>query len=201
VQSEETVHGLADLGLPLVSDEIYDGLVYDGARVTSALQACDDAYVLDGCSKRYAMTGFRLGWLVAPESALRTLQSLQQNLFISANRFVQYAGIAALEHGAPSVRAMRDAYAKRRDRLVAGLRDLGFGVPVMPKGAFYVFADARRFATDSRALAFDLLERAGVGTSPGIDYGAAGEGWLRFSYAADDATIDAALSRLDDALG
>ena len=95
---------------------------------------------------------------------------------------------------------MRDAYAKRRDRLVAGLRDLGFGVPVLPRGAFYVFADARRFGTDSRALAFELLERTGVGTSPGIDYGAVGEGWLRFSYAADDATLDAALARLDGAL-
>jgi aspartate/methionine/tyrosine aminotransferase len=200
VQSAETLRAIAALGPPVVSDEIYDGLVYGGARVTSALEISDDAYVLDGFSKRYAMTGFRLGWLVAPRARMRPLQILAQNLFISANRFVQRAGIAALAHGAPHVRAMRDAYEKRRDRMVAGLRALGFGVPHVPDGAFYVFADARAFASDSRALAFDLLERAHVGTTPGVDFGAAGEGWLRFSYAASEATIEEALARLATAL-
>ncbi len=200
VQSADALRAIAALGVPLVSDEIYDGLVYDGARVTSALEVSDDAYVLDGFSKRYAMTGFRLGWLVAPRERVRPLQILSQNLFISANRFVQRAGIAALADGADTVRAMRDAYARRRDRMVAGLRELGFGIPHAPAGAFYAFADARAFAADSRALAFDLLERAHVGTAPGVDFGAAGEGWLRFCYAASDATIDAALARLADAL-
>jgi aspartate/methionine/tyrosine aminotransferase len=200
VQSAETVRAIAAIGPPLVSDEIYDGLVYGAARVTSALEVGDDAYVLDGFSKRYAMTGFRLGWLVAPRASVRPLQILAQNLYISANRFVQRAGIAALEHGQASVRAMRDAYARRRDRMVAGLRALGFGVPHVPDGAFYVFADARAFSSDSRALAFELLERAHVGTTPGVDFGAAGEGWLRFSYAASDATIEEALARLATAL-
>ena len=200
IQSAETLAALAALGVPLVSDEIYDGLVYDGAKVTSALQVSDEAFVLDGFSKRYAMTGFRLGWLVAPAAQLRPLQILQQNLFISANRFVQRAGIAALRSGSAGVTTMRDAYARRRDRLVAGLRALGFGVPHVPPGAFYVFADARAFGADSRALAFDLLERAHVGVTPGVDFGAAGEGWLRFSYAASEATIEEALARLADAL-
>ena len=200
VQSAQTLRALAGIGVPLVSDEIYDGLVYDGARVTSALQVSDDAYVLDGFSKRYAMTGFRLGWLVAPRECLRPLQILQQNFFISANRFVQRAGLAALRDGAASVAAMRDAYARRRDRLADGLRALGFGVPHRPAGAFYVFADARAFCADSRRLAFELLERARVGTTPGVDFGAAGEGWLRFSYAASDAAIDEAVSRLADVL-
>jgi aspartate/methionine/tyrosine aminotransferase len=200
IQSADTLRELAALGVPIVSDEIYDGLVYDGAKVTSALEVTDDAYVLDGFSKRYAMTGFRLGWLVAPADAVRSLQILQQNLFISANRFVQHGGVAALRSGAASVAAMRDAYAKRRDRLAGGLRALGFGIPRLPSGAFYVFADARAFCADSMALAFDLLERAHVGVTPGIDFGAAGEGWLRFSYAASDATIDEALARLADAL-
>jgi aspartate/methionine/tyrosine aminotransferase len=200
VQSAETLRAIAAIGPPIVSDEIYDGLVYGAARVTSALEVGDDAYVLDGFSKRYAMTGFRLGWLVAPRASVRPLQILAQNLYISANRFVQRAGIAALEHGQASVRAMRDAYARRRDRMVAGLRALGFGVPHVPDGAFYVFADARAFSSDSRALAFELLERAHVGTTPGVDFGAAGEGWLRFSYAASDATIEEALARLATAL-
>jgi aspartate/methionine/tyrosine aminotransferase len=200
IQSAETLHEIASLGLPLVSDEIYDGLVYDGAQVTSALTIGAEAYVLDGFSKRYAMTGFRLGWVVAPERATRTLQVLHQNLFISANRFVQRAGLAALRHGEGTLDAMRRAYARRRDLLLKGLVELGFRVPVTPCGAFYVFADARRFGDDSRQLAFELLERAGVGTAPGIDFGAAGEGYLRFCYAASEETIEEALERLAGAL-
>ena len=101
--------------------------------------------MLDGFSKRYAMTGFRLGWVIAPAWAMRRLQIMQQNLFISANRFVQHAGIAALETGAERVLEMREAYQRRRDRLAKGLRGLGFGIRHLPKGAFYIFADARRF--------------------------------------------------------
>jgi aspartate/methionine/tyrosine aminotransferase len=168
--------------------------------VTSALEVSDGAYVLDGCSKRYAMTGFRLGWLVAPREAMRPLQTLQQNLFISANRFVQHAGIAALREGGATLAAMRTAYARRRDLLLSGLRDLGFRVPQVPRGAFYVFADARAFDTDSRRLAFALLERAHVGAAPGVDFGAAGEGWLRFCYAASEATIEEAIARMRTAL-
>jgi len=200
VQSAETLGAIAELGLPVISDEIYDGLVYDGARVTSALETDAEAYVLDGFSKRYAMTGFRLGWLVAPERAVRPLQVLQQSLFISANRFVQHAGIAALREGQETVEEMRSAYARRRDLLLKGLVELGFSVPAAPLGAFYVFADARRFGADSRALAFDLLERAQVGTTPGIDFGEAGEGWLRFCYAQSEATLVEALERLARAL-
>jgi aspartate/methionine/tyrosine aminotransferase len=200
VQPRETVQGLAELGVPLVSDEIYDGLVYGDARTTSALDVSDDAFVLDGFSKRYAMTGFRLGWVVLPEWALRPARILAQNLFISVSAFVQQAGIAALEHGEATRIVMRDAYEARRDRLVSGLRDLGFGVPRAPDGAFYVLADARRFGEDSMALAFELLETARVGTTPGVDFGAAGEGSLRFCYAASEASIDEGLARLGRAL-
>jgi aspartate/methionine/tyrosine aminotransferase len=201
VQDEGTVSALAELGLPLVSDEIYDGLVYDGVRVTCALRITDGAFVLDGFSKRYAMTGFRLGYLIAPSSAMRTLQTLQQNLFISANRFVQHAGVVAIREGEPTVRAMREAYDRRRGRMVDGLRRLGLGVPTMPVGAFYVFADARAFDTDSRRLAFRILEEAHVAVTPGIDFGEAGEGWIRFSYTAPEETIDEALDRISRILG
>ncbi len=196
VQPREVMAALASLGPPLVSDEIYDGLLYGGARNTSALEVGDEAYVLDGFSKRYAMTGFRLGWVVAPASAMRLLQTLQQNLFISASSFVQRAGIAALAEGAPMAESMRSACETRRDLLVAGLRRLGFGIDHAPEGAFYVLADARRFGGDSRALAFRLLEEAHVGTTPGIDFGEAAEGRLRFCYARSRATIETALARL-----
>ncbi len=200
VQDAETLRGLAELGLPLLSDEIYDGLVYDGVRTISAAEVSEQAYVFDGFSKRYAMTGFRLGYALVPPAAARRLQVLQQNLFISANRFVQHAGLAALEHGAASLERMRAAYALRRLRLVEGLRALGFGVPCVPQGAFYVFADAQRFGRDSLGLAHAILERARVGVTPGIDFGAAGEGWLRFCCAASDADISEALERLSRVL-
>jgi aspartate/methionine/tyrosine aminotransferase len=200
VQSAETLAALAALDVPLVSDEIYDGLVFDGGRAPSALAASDDVFVLDGFSKRYAMTGFRLGFAIVPSAALRPLQVMQQNLFISANHFVQRAGVAALEHGEATRLAMLAAYTRRRGLLVEGLRKLGFEIPVPPAGAFYVFADARRFGSDSRRLAFDLLERAHVAVTPGIDFGAAGEGFLRFSLSAPDAQIEEALVRLARAL-
>ena len=196
IQDAATLQALASLGPPLVSDEIYDGLVYDGAEVTSALGTSDDVFVLDGFSKRYAMTGFRLGYVIAPESALRPLQILHQNLFISANRFVQHAGLAALREGAETLAAMCEAYAWRRTLLVEGLRKLGFGIPVLPQGAIYVFADARAFGRSSLELAFEILERAHVGVCPGIDFGAAGEGWLRFCCAASEEAIGEALERL-----
>jgi aspartate/methionine/tyrosine aminotransferase len=196
VQPREVMEALASLGVPLVSDEIYDGLLYGGVRTTSALEVSDEAYVLDGFSKRYAMTGFRLGWLVAPLPAMRRLQTLQQNLFISASSFVQRAGIAALAEGAAMAEAMRLECETRRDLLVAGLRRLGFGIEHDPEGAFYVLADARAFDGDSRRLAFRLLEEARVGTTPGIDFGEAAEGRLRFCYARSRETIETALARL-----
>jgi len=200
IQAAETLRELATLGPPLVSDEIYDGLVYDGAEVCSALTLSDEAFVLDGFSKRYAMTGFRLGYVLAPEAAGRALQILHQNLFISANRFVQHAGLGALREGEATLVAMREAYSRRRTLLVDGLRKLGFDIPVLPCGAIYVFADARAFGADSRELANRILERAHVGVCPGIDFGQAGEGWLRFCCAASEADIEEALERLARAL-
>jgi aspartate/methionine/tyrosine aminotransferase len=197
IQDEATLRALAALDVPLVADEIYDGLLFDGARAPSALACAERAWVLDGFSKRYAMTGFRLGYVIAPDAAaLRTLQVMQQSLFISASHFVQRAGLAALRDGEPARQSMVAAYLRRRSLLVAGLRTLGFLVPAPPRGAFYVFADARAFGADSRRLAFDLLERAHVAVTPGVDFGAAGEGWLRLSLSAPDAQIEEALARI-----
>ena len=200
IQEHADLAAIHALGLPLVSDEIYDGLVYDGARVTSALELGDDVFVLDGFSKRYAMTGFRLGHLIAPSSAARTLRSLAQNLFISVASFVQRAGIAALANGADTIAELREAYATRRLLLMRGLQEIGFEVPVAPRGAFYVFADARPFASDSRWLASDILERARVAVTPGVDFGEAGEGWLRFSCTTTEAELREALARIGDFL-
>ena len=196
IQSREVVEALAATGVPLVSDEIYDGLVYDDARVVSALEVDSGAWVLDGFSKRYAMTGFRLGYVIAPPEAVRTVQVLHQNFAISASEFVQHAGIAALREGADSVEEARRVLAGRRRVLLEGLRSLGFEIARAPAGAFYLFADARPFGADSLALATRILEEARVGVTPGVDFGVAGEGFLRFSYAVSEGQITEALARL-----
>lgn len=198
VQDRASLDALAALGLPLLSDEIYDGLVYDGLRAPSILESgAREAYVLDGFSKRYAMTGFRLGYLIAPSpDAARTLQVLAQNLFISASEFVQRAGIAALAEGEPTLRAMRERYARQRSRILSGLAKIGLPVHAPPAGAFYVLADARHVDADSARLASRLLEEAHVAVTPGIDFGATAEGFLRLCYAVSEATLDEALERL-----
>jgi aspartate/methionine/tyrosine aminotransferase len=186
---------LAELGPLLISDEIYHGLVYEG-RAHSILEYTDQAFVLNGFSKLFAMTGWRLGYVIAPPSFVRPLQKIQQNLFISAGAFVQRAGIAALHLALPDARRMVEMYNQRRRVMLAGLRDIGFGVPHDPTGAFYVFADARRFGRESYALAFDILEHAKVAVAPGIDFGPNGEGYLRFSYANSLENIHEGLRRL-----
>lgn len=196
VQPREVVEGLSGLGIPILSDEIYDGLTYDGAQVTSPLAFTEHCYVLDGFSKRYAMTGFRLGYLIAPKVAMRPLQSLMQSFFISTSEFVQHAGIAALAHGAEHVEHMRQEYAVRRRILIDGLRDMGLSIPIDPPGAFYVLVDMRHLGRDSLRLCFDLLDKARVALGPGRDFGEAAEGFVRFSFATSREQIEEALRRL-----
>jgi aspartate/methionine/tyrosine aminotransferase len=190
---------LAELGPMVISDEIYHGLVYEG-KEHSILEFTDRAFVINGFSKVYAMTGWRLGYLVAPPDFIRPLQKLMQNFFISANPFVQRAGIAALTQAGDEIEAMRAAYDTRRRFLLAGLAKLGFKIPVPPTGAFYVFVNARHLSTDSYALAFDILEKVKVGVAPGIDFGSGGEGFLRFSYANSLENLQEGLSRLESYL-
>ena len=198
VQPAAVVRELATLGVPVLSDEVYDGLLYDGAVVTSPLGLTDDCFVFDGFSKRYAMTGFRLGYVIAPEWAMRGLVSLQQNLFISAAHAAQTVGLTALAHGEAHLRMMVAEYDRRRRLLVDGVRRLGLRVPVAPTGAFYVLADARHLGQDSLGLAFDILERAHVALGPGRDFGEIAEGFFRFSFASDRDVITRALARLGE---
>lgn len=191
---------LAEAGPWLVSDEIYHGLTYEG-RAASVLEVTDKCFALDGFSKRYAMTGWRMGWMVAPKEFIPAIQILQQNFFISPNSISQQAGLAALSCAAEDVKRMAAEYNRRRLIMVEGLRRIGFGVRSNPVGAFYVLADARHLtpagrAPDSLALAFDILEKAHVGVAPGIDFGERAEGYLRFSYASSVENIEEALARL-----
>ncbi len=180
----------------IVSDEIYHGLVYEG-REHSILEFTDRAFVLNGFSKLYAMTGLRLGYVIAPPSLIRPMQKLQQNFFISANSMVQRAAIAALQCAGEDVARMKAVYDERRRFMIRRIREIGLGITVEPTGAFYVFANAKHISTDSYKLAFDILEKAHVGIAPGIDFGRNGEGYLRFSYASSMENIAEAMNRLE----
>jgi aspartate/methionine/tyrosine aminotransferase len=191
----ERMQALADLGRIVVSDEIYHGLVYQGKEHT-ILEFTREAFVINGFSKLYAMTGWRLGYLIAPERYIRPLQKMAQNFFISANAFVQWAGVAALREAQAEVIRMKEIYNGRRKVLLQRLRELGFGITVEPTGAFYVLANAKRFSGNSLELAFDILRRARVGCTPGIDFGTNAEGYLRFSYANSVENIEEGMKRL-----
>ncbi|MBM3493861.1 MAG: pyridoxal phosphate-dependent aminotransferase [Armatimonadetes bacterium] len=195
----ERMRRLAEIGVPILSDEIYHGLVY-GPDAPTILAAAPDAVVVDGLSKRYAMTGWRLGYLIAPHGLMRTLQIMQQNFMISANAFVQDAAIAALAKADADTARMRAEYLQRRDVMVDLLCGLGFGVPVKPEGAFYVFADASRFTDNSLAFAFGVLECAGVAVAPGVDFGEAGRRSIRLCYAASEDAIREAARRIAEYL-
>ena len=147
------------------------------------------------------MTGFRLGYLIAPKPFIRPIQKMQQNFSICANSAVQIAGIAALEKTGADVAWMKNIYNERRKYMVKRLKELGFGITVEPTGAFYVFANAKYISNDSYKLAFDILEKSHVGVAPGIDFGHNGEGYLRFSYANSMENITEGLKRIENYLG
>jgi aspartate/methionine/tyrosine aminotransferase len=196
VMPPERMKAIAKFAPFIISDEIYHGLVYEG-EVHSVLEFTDRAFVINGFSKLYAMTGWRLGYLIAPKEFIRPMQKIQQNLFISASSFSQWAALAGLKEAEKDVKKMRDTYDQRRRFLIPKLRELGFGITVEPTGAFYILANAKRFSKDSYRLAFDILQEAKVGVAPGIDFGSNAEGYLRFCYANSLEKIEEGVKRLE----
>ncbi|MGB9699449.1 MAG: pyridoxal phosphate-dependent aminotransferase [Thermodesulfobacteriota bacterium] len=199
LMSQERMQEIVELGKTIVSDEIYHGLVYEG-KEHSILEFTKNAFVINGFSKLYAMTGWRLGYLIAPPEFIRPLQKMQQNFFISANAFVQWAGVAALKEAGEDVIRMKNLYNARRKFILPKLRELGFGITMEPTGAFYVLANAKAFTNNSFAFAFDILKKAKVGCTPGIDFGSNAEGYIRFSYANSLENIAEAMRRLKNYL-
>jgi len=170
-------------GGAMIVDEIYHGLVYDG-DYTTALEFSDEVFVINSFSKYFNMTGWRLGWMVAPERYVREFDKLAQNIFLSAPTPAQYAALAAFEPATIAIlEARRGEFRARRDFLVPALRGLGFRIPVVPQGAFYIYADCGALTGDSFAFTRDLLETAGVAITPGADFGAhAAARHVRFAY-------------------
>jgi aspartate/methionine/tyrosine aminotransferase len=174
---------VAERGGRLIVDEIYLGLSYEGAP-RSALAVCDDCFVISSFSKYFNMTGWRLGWVVAPERHVRDLEKLAQNLYISPSTIAQRAALACFSRENLAIlEARRRAFRERRDFLVPALRAIGFRIPVMPAGGFFVYADCSRFSQDSLAFCRDVLEATGVAFTPGVDFGAhRADEHVRFAY-------------------
>ncbi len=194
--STERMAEIASYDIPVISDEIYHGLVYEGQEHT-ILEFTDNAFVLNGFSKAYAMTGWRLGYLIAPKEYIRPMQKIQQNFFISANSFAQWGGIAALREAGDDVIRMRNIFNERRKFIIRRLREIGLGITVEPTGAFYILGNIKAFSKNSYETAFDILEKAHVGVTPGIDFGKNCEGYIRFSYATSMENIDEGINRIE----
>lgn len=196
VMSAERMVEISKFSPFIISDEIYHGLVYEG-EAHSILEFTDRAFVINGFSKLYAMTGWRLGYLIAPKEFIRPIQKIQQNLFISASSFSQWGALAGLEQAGRDIERMRQTYDRRRRFLIPRLKGIGFGIAVEPTGAFYVLANAKKFSQNSYELAFDILVKAKVGVAPGIDFGSNAEGYLRFCYANSMENIEEGMNRLE----
>ncbi len=195
ILEEQVFKEIAELGVLIISDEIYHGLEYT-KKADSVYQFTDNAFVINGFSKLYAMTGWRLGYIIAPEKFIRPIQKLQQNLFISPNPFVQKAGITAIAKAKESADLMVKEFDERRKLMLSELKKSGFKIANDPEGAFYVFLNISQFAANSYNLSFDILNKAGVAVTPGIDFGDGGEGYIRLSYATSRELIAEGVKRL-----
>ncbi|HOO91535.1 MAG TPA: aminotransferase class I/II-fold pyridoxal phosphate-dependent enzyme, partial [Syntrophales bacterium] len=183
--------------LPIISDEIYHGLVYESQQHT-ILEYTDNAIVINGFSKAYAMTGWRLGWAVFPKALARTAQKIQQNLMICAPSVAQWGGIAALTEAHDDVARMHRIFSLRRKIMLEIMAEHGLMVETEPTGAFYVLVNMKDISSDSYRLALDILENTGVGVTPGIDFGPGAASHIRFSYANSEENIVKGVTKVAD---
>lgn len=197
----KTLASLADTvaaqGGTLLVDEIYHGLTY-GVDAESALAISNDVFVINSFSKYFGMTGWRLGWLVAPQRHVREIEKLAQNLYIAPSTVAQHAALAAFGADTMTIlEARRHEFSLRRDVLLPGLRELGFRFAAEPRGAFYVYADSSALAADSFEFAGQLLTEAGVAATPGLDFGSnAPQRHMRFAYTVERSLIEQGLARM-----
>jgi aspartate/methionine/tyrosine aminotransferase len=186
----------------VILDEIYQGLVHDDAPYTSGLAVSDDLFVLNSFSKFFGMTGWRLGWVVLPENATERFTKLAQNLVISPSSIAQNAALEAFSEESMSVHRQRASeFSRRAKQLAAGLLELGFAIPVMPAGAFYLYVDVAHTGIPSDEFCWRLIEEYQVAVTPGKDFGDfESDRFVRFAYTTDIASIDLGLERIGQAL-
>ncbi len=196
-QLDALSQSLRSRGGHLVVDEIYHGLTY-GMDAASVLQVDDDAFVLNSFSKYYGMTGWRLGWLVAPPQAVKELEKLAQNLYISASSIAQHAALACFEPESIAIfEQRRAAFRERRDYLLPALRALGFRIEVEPEGAFYLYADVSAFTGDAQAFCAHFLETEHVAFTPGLDFGHhRANAHVRLAYTQEVPRLEEAVRRI-----
>lgn len=200
-QLKSLAHTLREQGGHLVVDEIYHGLTYD-CDAASVLEVDDGAFVLNSFSKYFGMTGWRLGWLVAPKEAIPSLERLAQNLYISASTVAQHAALACFEPETLSIfEQRREEFQRRRDYLLPALRSLGFEIAVEPQGAFYLYASIQNFGGNAYAFCQHMLETQHVALTPGLDFGHhQATQHVRFAYTQSRARLEEAVARLAQGL-
>ncbi|MBS1301607.1 aminotransferase class I/II-fold pyridoxal phosphate-dependent enzyme [Loktanella sp. SALINAS62] len=182
-------------GTALISDEIYHGIGY-GKRAVTALEVTEDVYVINSFSKYFSMTGWRVGWMVVPHDHVRRVERLAQNMFICPSHASQRLALHAMD-ARPELDANLDVYAANRALLLDGLPQAGFTAFAPPDGAFYIYADVSAYTDDARAFAAEILDKAGVAVTPGLDFDPQdGHRWLRFSYAGRTDDMAEGLRRL-----
>jgi len=199
---DESIRGFIEIarnrGGHLIMDEIYHGLVYDG-NATTALEFSDDVFVINSFSKYFGMTGWRLGWVVAPEAHVRDVDKLAQNVFLAPSTIAQHAAMAAFEPETIAIlEARREEFRRRRDFFLPALRAIGFEIAVEPRGAFYLYANVSRFTDDSYAFARRILNEAGVAITPGLDFGSnAPSKHVRLAYTTSVERLQEGVERLE----
>ena len=196
VLGEKDLREIAELDTLVIADEVYHGINYTD-RDRSILEYTDRAVVINGFSKRNIMTGWRLGYLIAPAALVKKMQKFQQNLFICACNFIQTAGIAALKETPEILTRRFSDYNRRRLYLYKSLEHMGIAPARLPEGAFYMLANVKKYTSDSYSFAFRILEEAGVAVTPGIDFGPGAEGYIRISYACSMENLKEGLVRLE----
>ena len=197
VFSSEVMQSLADLDIPVISDEIYADLSFEDSP-RSFLSFSEQTIAINGFSKYFAMTGWRLGYMITPKEWMSAADRMHQNLMISATEFVQEAGISVLQKSKVYCEKMKAEFNRRRIFVLKRMRELGMDPGYTPTGAFYVFYKYPDSSKTSLDLCHEVLEKTGVAIAPGRDFGAMGEGYIRLSYAQSMENIDRALTKLAD---
>lgn len=194
-QDKKVLNLLSNLKINIISDEIYQGLNYE-SNPNTMLQFNDNSIIVNGFSKFYSMTGWRLGFLIAPRKVIRGIQKLQQNMYICAPSISQYAGIGALKIDDFEIEKLLTSYKKRRDFAFDSLSEMGIDIGYSPDSSFYIFADMSKYCDNSLDLAIDILDKVRLGVAPGIDFGSSFKKHLRFSYSSSFENIQVGLDRM-----
>lgn len=196
-QNKEVIELLSSLDIKIISDEIYQGLNYLDNKDT-ILNYSPEGIVVNGFSKFYSMTGWRLGYLIVPEKYIRVIQKLQQNMYICAPTISQYAAIGALNISEEDISMLVLSYRKKRDFMMSSLQDMGIEIGYIPDSSFYIFVNMENYCTNSLDLSLDILDKVGLGVAPGLDFGPSFKKYIRFSYSSSFENIEIGLGKMKE---